>query len=163
MQGSRTLALLMALASCTPLSALEVHDAYVGRDHGAHIVRFDMSLNLQPARVRELLTDYALLPDFIDALQESRVLTDLPDGHQRVLMVFRPCLVMFCKTLRQVLDVKQRSDGDIYSVIVPTGGDFKAGWESWQILGEHNNARLVYNGRFTLNFALPPGITAWIY
>lgn len=135
---------------------------YVGHDYGAYIVHFDMSLKLRPARVRALLTDYALLPDVVDALQKSSLLAELPDGRQRVLMVFHPCLLMFCKTLRQVLDVKLRSNGDIYSVVVPNGSDFKSGWASWQILAEHNNARLVYNGQFTLNFALPSGITAWI-
>lgn len=161
----RRLRVAIVLAGSTgsvALPAVEVHDVYVGHDRGTQIVRFDMSLNLRPARVRQLLTDYAVLPDIIDALQKSSVLKDLPDGRQRVLMVFHPCLLVFCKTLRQVLDVKQRNNGDIYSVIVPVGSDFKSGWESWQIFNEHDHARLVYNGQFTLDFALPPGVTAWL-
>lgn len=161
----RRLRVAIALAGSTgsaALPAVEVHDVYVGHDRGTEIVRFDMSLALPPARVRKLLTDYAVLPDVIDALQKSSVLKDLPDGRQRVLMVFHPCLLIFCKTLRQVLDVKQRSNGDIYSVIVPAGSDFKSGWESWQVFNQHNHARLIYNGQFTLDFTLPPGITTWL-
>jgi hypothetical protein len=161
-RGLRAAIVLVGCTGSAALPAVEVHDVYVGHDQGAQVVRFDMSLNLHPARVRELLTDYAVLPDIIDALQKSSVLEDLPDGRQRVLMVFHPCLLMFCKTLRQVLDVKKRSNGDIYSVIVPAGSDFKSGWESWQIFSEHNQARLVYNGEFTLGFAVPPGMTTWV-
>jgi hypothetical protein len=161
-RGLRAAIVLAGSTGSAALPAVEVHDVYVGHDRGTEIVRFDMSLNLRPARVHELLTDYAVLPHLIDALQKSSVLENLPDGRQRVLMVFHPCLLMFCKTLRQVLDVKQRSNGDIYGVIVPADSDFKSGWESWQIFHEHNHARLVYNGQFTPDFALPPGITTWI-
>jgi hypothetical protein len=161
-RGLRVAVALAGSAGSTALPAVEVHDVYVGHDQGTEIVRFDMSLNLPPVRVRKLLTDYAVLPDVIDALQKSSVLKDLPDGRQRVLMVFHPWFLIFCKTLRQVLDVKQRSNGDIYSVIVPAGSDFKSGWESWQVFDEHNHARVVYNGQFTLDFALPPGITTWL-
>jgi hypothetical protein len=161
-RGLRAAIVLIGSTGSAALPAVELHDVYVDHERGAQIVRFDMSLNLRPARVHELLTDYAVLPHVIDALQKSSVLEDLPDGRQRVLMVFHPCLLIFCKTLRKVVDVKQRSNGDIYSVIVPAGSDFKSGWESWQILNEHNHARLIYNGQFTLDFALPPGMTTWI-
>ena len=161
-RGLRAAIVVAGSTGSTALPAVEVHDVYVGHDRGVEIVRFDMSLNLRPARVHELLTDYTVLPHLIGALQKSSVLENLPDGRQRVLMVFHPCLLMFCKTLRQVLDVKQRSNGDIYSVIVPADSDFKSGWESWQIFHEHNHARLVFNGQFTPDFVLPPGITTWI-
>ena len=161
-RGLRAAIVVAGSTGSTALPAVEVHDVYVGHDRGVEIVRFDMSLNLRPARVHELLTDYTVLPHLIGALQKSSVLENLPDGRQRVLMVFHPCLLMFCKTLRQVLDVKQRSNGDIYSVIVPADSDFKSGWESWQIFHEHNHARVVYNGQFTPDFVLPPGITTWI-
>jgi hypothetical protein len=119
-------------------------------------VTFDVLLATRPEKVRLLLSDYHQWPRLSDTLEEAELLALFPDGRQRVRLGFRACVLIFCKTVRQVKDVTTGPRTDILAAMVPELGDFAFGWERWQILAEEDETRIRYTADIAPSFALPP-------
>ncbi|MFQ5995310.1 MAG: hypothetical protein ACE5K1_09455 [Acidiferrobacterales bacterium] len=164
MARTQTLRLLIVtLIAYLPVGVLatDVRNAQFSREDGGYIIRFELTVAMDPVKARKVLTDYSQWPDLIDALQASHVIEYFPNGGQRVLLTFRPCVMMFCKTIKQVKDVTNSASGAISTVIIPLETDFEWGWERMRIVPEPGGIRLVYHAQFIPAFAAPP-IPSWV-
>jgi hypothetical protein len=158
----RTLALLVMLLTPAPASALTIRNLDVTQENGRYRVDFDVLVPVAATRVQALLGDYRQWPRLSNTLIDSRLLQTFADGRQRVHVVFRSCVLLFCKTLRQTKDIDNRQPGHILTVTVPAQSDFADGWEHWQIRSEPPMTRVQYHAAFTPAFAVPPIIGPWI-
>ncbi|MFQ6022527.1 MAG: SRPBCC family protein [Acidiferrobacterales bacterium] len=156
----QSLVLVVTLLAPTQVPAVEVRNVQVTQKQRGFIVSFNILLFMEPVWARKILTDYTQWPDLIDPLRETRVLDYLPDGGQRIWLSFEACVLLFCKTIRQVKDVEQRANGDILVDFVGEGSDFESGWERWRIRGEFNHTRVFYKAQFVPSFRTPPFIGA---
>ena len=156
------LVLFLAPLLPAPVLALDIRNLQVTRDGASYHVNFDVLIPVAPAEVEALLRDYRQWPRLSDTLTESELLLTLPDGRQRVRVVFNSCVLIFCKTIAQTKDMDSRKHGDIRAVILPTQSDFSAGWEHWQIRPTKNMTQVQYRAEFAPSFSLPPVIGPWI-
>ena len=145
------LTLAVVLITMKPAFAAQVLRLEVTHDNGTYLVTFDVLLTAEAPRVRALLSDYTQWPRLSKKVKEAYLLKTFPDGRQRVNLRFRSCVLIFCKTIRQVKDVENLSNGNIVAVVVPEHGDFTSGWERWRIITERDQTRVQYRA------ALVPG------
>ena len=154
----RLLLLTFMLALFAPAQAVAatIRTLEITHSKGSYHVTFDVLLAADPEKTWALLSDYQQWSRLSDNLKETQLLERFPDGRQRVRVRFRSCVLIFCKTIRQVKDVTARPKGDIFFVMVPEQGDFISGWERWRILAEQNKTRIHYNAEIVPGFRLPP-------
>ncbi|MCZ6658320.1 MAG: SRPBCC family protein [Gammaproteobacteria bacterium] len=136
--------------------AVTIRTLEITHDKGSYQVTFDVLLAAEPEKAWALLSDYQQWSRLSHNLKEAQLLEHFPDGRQRIRVRFRSCVLIFCKTIRQVKDVTTRPKGDILTVMVPEQGDFTSGWEHWRILAEQDKTRVHYNAEIVPGFRLPP-------
>jgi hypothetical protein len=160
----RLLLLTFMLALCAPrlVAAAAVRDLDVTHNKETYLVTFDVLVAAEAASVREFVSDYTQWPRLSNKVREGQLLKTFPDGRQRVRLDFRSCVLIFCKTIRQIKDVTTRPNGDLVTVMVPERGDFKSGWERWQILVEQNQTRVLYDAVLVPSYRGLPLIGPWI-
>ncbi|MFQ6022528.1 MAG: SRPBCC family protein [Acidiferrobacterales bacterium] len=154
--------LTITLFATTPAAAVTIHKLEITRSQDSYLVTFDVLVAADPAKARELLSDYRQWPRLSKTLKESRLLKTFADERQRVRLRFRTCVLIFCKTIHQVKDVENRPNSDIVTVMVPEDSDFASGWERWQILAEGEKTRVRYHAEIVPGFGVPPLIGPWI-
>ena len=152
------LLLTFTITLFTPAQAVAVtiRTLEITHSKGSYQVTFDVLLAAKPEKAWALLSDYQQWSRLSDNLKEAQLLERFPDGRQRVRLRFRSCVLIFCKTIRQVKDMTTRPKGDILTVMVPEQGDFTSGWEHWRILAEQDKTRVHYTAEIVPGFRLPP-------
>jgi hypothetical protein len=155
---ARLLTLAFTVTLFTPAQAVAatIRTLEITHTNGSYHVTFDVLLTAEPEKAWALLSDYQQWSGLSDNLKEVQLLERFPDGRQRVRLRFRSCVLIFCKTIRQVKDVATRPKGDILTVMVPGQGDFTSGWEHWRILAEQDKTRVHYTAEIVPGFRLPP-------
>lgn len=136
--------------------AVTIRTLEITHDKGSYQVTFDVLLAAKPEKAWALLSNYQQWSRLSHNLKEAQLLELFPDGRQRIGVRFRSCVLIFCKTIRQVKDVTTHPKGDILTVMVPEQGDFTSGWEHWRILAEQDKTRVHYNAEIVPGFRLPP-------
>ena len=152
----------VALLVVRPVAAATVRHLEVRHDQGTYVVTFDVLLTAEAPRVRALLSDYTQWPRLSKKVKEAYLLRTFADGRQRVNLGFRACVLIFCKTIRQVKDVAQRPNGDIVAVVVPEHSDFASGWERWRIFAEGSKTRVQYHALLVPNHRARSLLGRWI-
>ncbi len=161
-RGLLILAFAVALSSMAPAAAVNIYELEITHSKRTYLVAFDVLIDAEPARTRELLSDYRQWRRLSDTLSEVQLLRTFPDGHQRIRLRFHSCMLFFCKTIQQTKDVVIHSNGDIVTTMVPEHNDFSSGWEHWRFRAEHNKTRLIYHAVLEPDFYVPPLIGPWI-
>jgi len=137
-------------------AAATIRTLEITHSKGNYHVTFDVLLAAEPEKAWALLSDYRQWSRLSDDFKEAQLLESFPDGRQRIRVRFRSCVLIVCKTIRQVKDVTARPKGDILSVMVPEQGDFTSGYERWRILAEQGQTRVHYTAEIVPGFRLPP-------
>ena len=117
----------VALLVVRPVAAATVRHLEVTHNKQTYLIAFDVLLVAEQARVWRFLSDSTQWPRLSHQVREGHLLKTFPDGGQRVGLSFRSCVLIFCKTIRQVKDVRIRPNGDIFTVMVREQGDFDSG------------------------------------
>ncbi len=146
----------LTLCSLTQAVAATIQTLEITHTQGNYHVTFDVLLDTDSEKAWMLLSDYHHWQRLSDNLEEAKLLERFPDGRQRIRLRFRSCVLIFCKTIRQIKDVTTDSEGGILTVMVPEQGDFVSGWEHWRILSERGETRVQYDAEIVPSFGLPP-------
>jgi len=151
---------LLLIPVCT--GAGEILGLHVGHEAGAYSVALDARINAPVEHVHRLVTDYEHLPDINPSILESRVLRVTGPGEHRVHSSLRVCILIFCKEMTQVQDVKQHGGGLIEAVTVPALSDFRRGVYRWQLQNENAATRMRFTVELEPDFWVPPVIGPWL-
>ena len=151
---------LVSALACSALGvgalAATVLEARVVESHGNYDMSFDALIAAPYARVHALLTDYPGLPRFNPHIEEIVLLPSPDRGTLRMRVVSRPCVLVFCKTVVHVQQVREETPGDIIAKVVPEESDLRHGYMHWRILPEGTETRVVFQGDLTPGFWVPP-------
>ncbi|MFQ5757516.1 MAG: SRPBCC family protein [Acidiferrobacterales bacterium] len=145
-----------------PVAAATVSNVIVTHDKGAYLVVFDALVTARVAKVREILSDYTRWSRLSNRVRKSLVLETFPHGRMRVILDLRSCVLVFCKTIRQIKDLTERPNGDLFAVMVPEHSDFTSGWERWRIVAEGNETRVQYSALLVPRSRVPPLLGRWV-
>ena len=106
--------------------------------------------------VFSVLTDFNHLHTLNSTIQSSRVLPFNQPEIIRVEVISRNCVLVFCKTLTRVEDVRMVNNQSIETVLVPTMSNFKEGDTLWTFTQEDNSTRVTMQGYMVPDFWVPP-------
>lgn len=152
-------ALLTAAALATTASlarAATVLEAEVTETDGHYRMTFEALLQAPYPHIYRLLTDYPGLPRFNPHIENITLLPTTEGDTLEMRVVSRACVVVFCKTVMHVQQVREDSPGDIVATVVPEKSDLRQGIMRWRIVPEGSQTRILFEGHMTPAFWVPP-------
>ena len=151
MTFKRILITLFISCSTLTVSAADVTSAMVTHVNGVYKVSFEVSINADPQRVREVVTDYDNLHALSGTVVSSKVLTR--DGGRTRL-----------RTIRKVTDATVAKDGGILHRTIASESDFSFAEEHLTIHAgpENQGTRARYDAELVPKFFVPPLIGPWL-
>ena len=149
---------LVLLAHITFADAQEI-SVEVDRKKG-NVYEFQLRFVAQAPSpyVLALLTDYNQLTRLNPLIISSKVLPESIADIERVEIITRGCMWIFCKTIRRVEDVKVVNNLRIESNIIPSMSDFKSGDTLWMLTPNGRQTVVTYQANMVPDFWLPPFI-----
>ena len=141
--------------------AAQVDSVTVSHRDGRFTVVFDGAVDAPAARVYGVLSDYARLGRLSPDIAAISV-----EGHptpqtERVRSVLKSCILFFCRSIVQVVDVSRPNARTIVDRVVPGQGDFAGGSSIWRITSQGPGTRLHYEATRVVAFWIPPLIGSW--
>ena len=140
------LAAAVLAATMSFAKAATVLEAEVTESHGSYRMSFEAVLQAPYPRVHRLLTDYPGLPRFNPHIEDITLLPSSDGGALEMRVVSRSCVLVFCKTVMHVQQVREDTPGDIVATVLPEQSDLRQGFMRWRILPEGDRTRLVFEG-----------------
>ncbi len=163
MRRARATAVVLLCAACaTAALAARFERAAVRHEAGRYRLDFVVDLAAPTTPVRALLTDYDHLERLSAHIVESRRLPAVAGSEPQVRIVLRACVLIFCRTVRRVMAVERRANGDILTLADPAASDFTHARELWQLQPHAGGTRLTYQAEFAPAFFVPPLIGPWL-
>lgn len=140
----------------TQLSAAELVHLALDQNQGVYQLRLEIILDASPENVHKVVTDYVHIYRINPSIIDSEVLDAPDDSVIRVRTVINDCIMIFCKELHRVEEVRELESGDIYSLVVPELSNVKSGLTIWQIHPMGKRTRLIYILSLEPDFFVPP-------
>lgn len=125
-------------------------------DNGRYTVSFEVVLDAPRDKVWQIMTDYERLPRVSKIITESRVLKQESANRHRVGVTLEACVMIFCKTVKRVVDIEARPQSEIVVTDDPAHSNFRYAVERWRVAAEGARTRLKYNAEVVPNFFIPP-------
>lgn len=154
-------ALLVLLLWPSLLAAGEIVASGVERNGNRFVLFVDAHIQAPPQQVYRTITDYenlaAINPSF-----ESSVVLGRSDGVDRVRTRIRVCILVFCKQVVQVQEMRYPDPDTIEATMVPGAGDFHSGTARWSLSEIEGGTRLYFTETFEPSFWVPPVIGPWL-
>ena len=112
--------------------------------------------------VYQSITDFDNLAAINPAIEESQLLA-MPGADKRLVRsVIKVCILMFCKRVEQVQDVRMKEAYAIEAVVLPESSDFRSGFARWQLTTSGTSTELLFTNTFEPDFWVPPVIGPWL-
>lgn len=141
--------------------AAQIDSVTVSHRDGRFTIVFDGIVDAPAARVYAVLSDYPRLGRLSPDIAAIGVVGRPTPQTERVRSVLKACVLLFCRTVVQVLDVARPDARTIADRVVPGQGDFKGGSSTWRITNLGPRTRLHYEATRVADFWIPPLIGAW--
>lgn len=148
--------------------AAQVLDVQVARDSARFLISMHIAIDAPPPAVFRALQDYSAMMRYNPDLRAVRVQASGVPGRVRLFTVIHACVLVFCKTMHQeqaMTAIASADGGVLEAVLLPRGGDFKAGRARWMV-GPCRTARAMtcLDARIELvpAFWVPPVIGPWV-
>ena len=151
---------LLALTACclsaAMLSAGDLVVMSVKHQRGVFDLRVEMILDAAYEDVYHVLTDYVHIYRLNPSIVESEVMSATDNSVVRIKTLINDCVLIFCKEILRVEDVRELGTGDLYAVIVPELSNVKSGFTIWQVQHLGGRTRIHYQLRLEPGFFIPP-------
>lgn len=144
-----------------PAPAVEITASGVVREDSVYTAHVDARIEAPLALVHAAITDFENLAAVNPSFEQSSVLIRTAE-RQRVRTVINVCILIFCKRVVQVQDVRMPDMHTIEATAVPGAGDFRSGQARWVLQAEGDATRLHFSHVFEPDFWVPPLIGPWM-
>jgi hypothetical protein len=124
--------------------------------NGRYTVSFEVVLDAPRDRVWQIMTDYERLPRVSKIIVESRILKQESAHRHRVGVTLEACVLIFCKTVKRVVDIEARPQTEIVVTDDPAFSNFSYAVERWRVAAEGSRTRLNYTAEVVPDFFIPP-------
>jgi len=131
-------------------------------DDERYKLTFEVVLNAGRDKVWNIMTDYDRLPRVSKVIVESRILKQEDENRHRVGVTLHACVLIFCKTMKKVVDIQAWPQNDIIVIGDPALSDFSYSVERWRVVAEGAKTRLYYSAEMVPDFFIPPLIGPWL-
>jgi hypothetical protein len=124
--------------------------------NGRYTVSFEVVLDAPRNKVWQIMTDYERLPRVSKIITESRILKQEDAHRHRVGVTLEACILIFCKTVKRVVDIEARPKTEIVVTDDPAFSNFSYAVERWRVGAEGSRTRLNYTAELVPEFFIPP-------
>ncbi len=131
-------------------------------DDDRYKLTFEVVLNAERDKVWNIMTDYNRLTRVSKVIVESRILKKEDENRHRVGVTLHACVLIFCKTMKKVVDIQAWPQNDIIVIGDPALSDFSYSVERWRVVAEGAKTRLYYSAEMVPDFFIPPLIGPWL-
>jgi hypothetical protein len=131
-------------------------------DDDRYKLTFEVVLNAERDKVWSIMTDYNRLTRVSKVIVESRILKKEDENRHRVGVTLHACVLIFCKTMKKVVDIQAWPHNDIIVIGDPALSDFSYSVERWRVVAEGAKTRLYYSAEMVPDFFIPPLIGPWL-
>ena len=153
---------LSGLLLSAPAAAYRLGETAIHHDAGVYTIAFNVRLDADAGRVRDLMTDYDHLDRLSDTVTTSQVLEVLTDGSRHIKLDMRACVLFLCKTVRRVQKVTTLANGDITTHAIPEFSDFVRAHEHWRIQRQLHGTHIHYRAELVPSFFVPPWLGPYL-
>ncbi|MEA2094945.1 MAG: hypothetical protein U9P11_10325 [Pseudomonadota bacterium] len=163
--GKAALTFILLTCGCltsTLLAAGELVELDLSHERGVFHLRLEMILEAPHKDVHNVVTDYAHIYRLNPSIVESAVMEMLDDSVVRIKTLINDCILIFCRDILRVEDVRELGTGDIFAVIVPRLSNVKSGAALWQIQPLGSHTRINYYLTLEPGFFIPPAIGTYL-
>jgi hypothetical protein len=140
----------------TSLEAAQVVGLAINDKEGIYQLALEVILNARSDDVHHVITDYAHIYRIDPSIVESGIMGKPGASVTRVRTVINDCVLLLCRPILRVEDVRETGHDDIYSVVVPQLSNVRSGTEHWQIHPIGNKTRINYKSTLEPGFFVPP-------
>jgi len=164
----RTLMKRLALgcfAATASASAADIQSLQVQHDGSRYHVEMQVKLQAPAAAAYAAFAAPGSLPAINPSVQKVQVLEHGSDERARIYTEVRVCAVLYCKTLRQVQDMRYapRPDGgDLHAEVLPGLSDFSYGRADWGFRPAGSATLLHFSAELEPAFWIPPLLGPWL-
>jgi Polyketide cyclase / dehydrase and lipid transport len=155
---------LLAIGLLAPafVSAATIVRTEATHDDGRYRVSFEVVLDAERSRIWRIMTDYEHLTRVSKVIVESRLLKSASADRPRVAVTMHACVLIFCKTIKKVVDIQVWPQTEIKVTGDPALSDFSYSVERWRVVAEGAKTRLFYDAEMEPDFFIPPLIGPWL-
>jgi len=150
----------LLLAGCLltspPAPAKTILYTLVSYHEGRYRVVFDVIIDAQHQRVREVMADYEGWSRLSPVIEEVRRITVNDNGSETIRMSLHLCLWIYCKDLVKTGELVVRGNGDIVVTGLPAQSDFRYTNEHWRTQPVEDRTRVKYQAELEPDFFVPP-------
>lgn len=144
------------------VSAETIERLEAGHSDNRYTLSFEVVLDAARDKVWRIMTDYENLPRLSKVITESHILKTEHSREHRVGVTFHACILIFCKTMKKVVDIQVWPQNDIVVIGDPALSDFSYSVERWRVDAEGPKTRLRYTAEMVPDFFIPPLIGPWL-
>ncbi len=144
------------------LVAGELVELAMTHDQGVYQLKLKMILDATPESIHDVVTDYDHVYRLSPSIIESEVLHTPDKSIVQVKTLLNDCILIFCKEIQRVEEVRELETGDIYAVIIPRLSSVKSGTTMWKFQPIGSRTRINYSISLEPGFIVPPFIGTYI-
>ena len=156
------ISIVTGFLASAPVSAGTIERLEAGHADNRYTLSFEVVLDAERDKVWRIMTDYENLPRLSKVITESHILKTEHSLQHRVDVTFHACILIFCKTMKKVVDIQVWPQNDIIVIGDPALSDFSYSVERWRVSAEGNRTRLYYTAEMVPDFFIPPVIGPWL-
>jgi len=153
-------ALVVAMGNCclhsTTLEAAQVVALAMNEKAGIYQLALEVILSARSDDVHHVITDYDHIYRIDPAIVESGIMGKPGASVTRVRTLINGCVLLLCRPIVRVEDVRETGNDDIYSVVVPELSNVRSGTEHWRIHPIGNETRISFHSTLEPGFFVPP-------
>jgi hypothetical protein len=142
-------------------AAVDISSSGIRQEDSAYSVHVDAYIDAPLSVVRAAITNFENLAAINPSFEESSVLIRTAEL-QRVRTVVNVCILVFCKRIVQVQDVRMPDAYTIRASMVPGISDFRSGEARWLLQEQDGGTQLHFSHVFEPDFWVPPLIGPWM-
>lgn len=157
MKPSIWLVALLCWPGSNIATAAEVlhHDMEFKDKH--YVLSLEMRVNGTMAQVYTILTDFNHFNTLNDSIKKSQLLFN-NNNVSTVEVIAEGCVLLFCKTIKQVQVVTELGNGKIDAITDPDESDMAFGETHWQLTAAGRSTTVKYQSDYVPDFWVPPVI-----
>src|SRR3569833_3011742 len=143
-------------------AAEEVRNLQATHERGHYHVSFDAVLEAPVDKARPFMIEPRNWPRLSDIVTDAKVIETIDERTQKVRIGFSACVLLFCKNVHKIEELRRLADGDIVTLALPGQGDFGYARERWRISGDDRRTRVEYEAELVPSFFVPPLIGPYL-
>lgn len=156
----------LALLGCSGAFGGQVSFATVTRDATRFHIDFEVQVVAPVDKMKQLVGDLRNLAQLSPSTREARLLSpgEAPNTESVpwAWVILRPCVLVFCKTLKKVSRVSEGASGQTRYEAIASLSSFRSASEELVLTGNATHTRLRYRAMLEPDFFVPPVIGPWL-